>query len=61
MTCLRCEIARARLIGAYWLIVGNSLDEVAGRLTKRFGVPYVVRGKQIWRETPPFSNFILNE
>lgn len=55
MTCLRCEVARAKLTAFAMVNVGKSLDDVAAYLSERYGVKYFVDVNVVMRSNNPVN------
>lgn len=62
MSCLECEIVRAKLLAYFWLVAGESIEQVAKKLSDKYSARYFVDEKGfLYRATitPPYSRFIL--
>lgn len=53
LSCLACELTRARLKAAALALVGWPLDRIAGHLSVCYGERYYVEGGKLYRESVP--------
>lgn len=62
MNCLRCEVARAKLIAAGMSIVGKSLFDITQSLNDRYGAHFkLVDNAVIYRNNSPVDIHIWGE
>lgn len=52
MTCVRCEIARAKIIAIGMAGLRKSARQIADELAGRYGMVYHLDGKKVMRDTP---------
>ena len=52
MSCIRCEVARAKVIAMGMAGLSRSLADIHQALVDRYGPVYIIEGKTIYRMSP---------
>lgn len=59
MTCLRCEVVRAKIIATGMAGLRRSGDQIVAELCGRYGDVYFLQGLRIMRNSYPEDLFII--
>lgn len=61
LSCLACELTRARLKAAALALVGWPLDRIAGHLSVCYGERHYVEGGKLYRASklPPYQPYLI--
>lgn len=59
MTCIRCEVVRAKIIATGMAGLRKTGEQIVAELVSRYGSVYFLQGRRVMRRSPAEEIFII--